>query len=93
MEAIARVSAKADPTVRHVLEAIHGSLKKAEAQSLAAYRSASKERHRLLSRMRPAWQTIQTTLKQTDKGREFHPGTVAQHRSAYGRVRGNRARQ
>jgi hypothetical protein len=67
VEAIARVSIKADPTIRHVLEAIHGSLRKAEAQSLTAYRSASKERHRLLSRMRPAWQTIQRTLKQTDR--------------------------
>jgi len=67
VEAVAKVSVKADPTVRHVLEAIHGSLARAEAQSLAAYRSASKERHRLLSRMRPAWQTIQQTLKQTDR--------------------------
>ncbi|MFV2089079.1 MAG: hypothetical protein ACC642_00335 [Pseudomonadales bacterium] len=67
VEAVAKVSTKADPTIRHVLEAIHASLAKAEAQSLTAYRSASKERHRLLSRMRPAWQTIQRTLKQTDR--------------------------
>lgn len=67
VEAVAQVSAKADPTVRHVLEAIHSSMTKAETQSLAAYRTASKERHRLLSRMRPAWKTIQQTLKQTDR--------------------------
>ncbi|MGE0625310.1 MAG: hypothetical protein AB7I04_07355 [Pseudomonadales bacterium] len=67
VDAVAKVSAKADPTVKHVLEAIHGSLAKAEAQSLAAYRDASRKRHQLLSRMRPAWQTIQSTLKQTDR--------------------------
>ncbi len=67
VDAVARVSAKADPTVRHVLEAIHGSLAKAEARSLAAYRQASKKRHQLLSRMRPAWQTIQSTLRRADR--------------------------
>ncbi|MGD8416147.1 MAG: hypothetical protein PVH91_03735 [Pseudomonadales bacterium] len=67
VDAVAKVSAKADPTVKHVLEAIHGSLARAEAQSLAAYREASKKRHQLLSRMRPAWQTIQSTLKETDR--------------------------
>lgn len=67
VEAVAKVSAKADPSVRDVLEAIHGSLEKAEARSLLAYRSASKERHRLLSRMMPAWQTISRTLTKMDR--------------------------
>ena len=67
VEAVAKVSTKSDATVRDVLEAIHGSLEKAEARSLAAYRSASKERHRLLSRMLPAWQTLARTLKQMDR--------------------------
>lgn len=67
VDAVAKVSVKADPTVKHVLEAIHGCLAKAEAQSLAAYRASSKQRHQLLSRMRPAWQTIQSTLKRTDR--------------------------
>ena len=67
VDAVARVSAKADPTVKHVLEAIHGSLARAEAESLKAYRVASRRRHQLLSRMRPAWQTIQSTLKRTDR--------------------------
>lgn len=67
VDAVARVSVKADPTIRHVLEAIHGSLAKAEALSLSAYRDASRKRHQLLSRMRPAWQTIQGTLKRTDR--------------------------
>ncbi len=67
VEAVAKVSAKADPSVRDVLEAIHGSLEKAEARSLLAYRSASKERHKLLSRMMPAWQTISRTLTKMDR--------------------------
>ncbi len=67
VDAVARVSVKADPTVRYVLEAIHASLAKAESRSLAAYRQASRKRHQLLSRMRPAWQTIQSTLKRTDR--------------------------
>ncbi len=67
VDAVAKVSTKADPTVKHVLEAIHGCLAKAEAESLAAYRQASAKRHKLLSRMRPAWQTIQSTLKRTDR--------------------------
>jgi len=67
VDAVAKVSVKADPTVKHVLEAIHGSLARAEADSLKAYRDASRKRHQLLSRMRPAWQTIQATLKRTDR--------------------------
>ena len=67
VDAVAKVSVKADPTVKHVLEAIHGSLARAEAESLQAYRQASRKRHQLLSRMRPAWQTIQATLKRTDR--------------------------
>ncbi len=67
VDAVAKVSVKADPTVKHVLEAIHGSLARAEAESLKAYRDSSRKRHKLLSRMRPSWQTIQATLKRTDK--------------------------
>lgn len=67
VDAVAKVSVKADPTVKHVLEAIHGSLARAEAESLKSYREASRKRHQLLSRMRPAWLTIQATLKRTDR--------------------------
>jgi hypothetical protein len=65
--AVAKVSTEGDSTVRDVLQAIHGALAKAEKRSLDAYRTASKERHRLLSRMMPAWQRIQTTLKSMDR--------------------------
>jgi len=67
VEAVAKVSTKGDSTVRDVLVAIHGALAKAEGRSLDAYRTASKERHRLLSRMMPAWQRIQSTLKSMDR--------------------------
>ena len=50
-----------------MLEAIHASLEKAQKKSLEVYRAASRERHRLLSRMLPRWQTIQTTLKRMDR--------------------------
>lgn len=67
VEAVAKVSTKGDSSVRDVLEAIHGALAKAEERSLDAYRDASKERHKLLSRMMPAWQRIQGTLKSMDR--------------------------
>ncbi len=67
VEAVAKVSTTGDPTVRDVLEAIHGTLAKAEGRLLNAYRTASKERHRLLSRMMPDWQRIQATLKHMER--------------------------
>ena len=67
VEAVAKVSNTADPSLREVLLAIHSSLQKAEARSLSAYRVASKERHRLLSRMLPAWRTISASLKRMDR--------------------------
>ncbi len=67
VEAIGKLSGKADASTRDILEAIHGSLVKAERRSLELYRAASRERHRLLSRMLPRWQRIQATLKQMDR--------------------------
>jgi len=67
LEAVAKVSTKADPTVREVLEAIHGSMARAHERSLTAYRVASRQRHRLLGRMMPAWRRIQGTLKHMDR--------------------------
>jgi hypothetical protein len=67
VEAVAKVSGKADPTVRDMLEAIHGALQKANRRALEAYRTASRERHQLLSRMLPCWQTIQNTLVKMDR--------------------------
>lgn len=86
VDAVAKVSVKADPTVKHVLEAIHGSLARAEAESLKAYRQASRRRHQLLSRMRPAWQTIQATLKRTDRAVSSileRSGSIDRHMAEY----------
>ncbi len=67
VEAIAKVPAQADTTVRDVLEAIHQSVDRAHKHSLAEYRRASSERHRLLSRMMPQWRHIQSTLNNVGK--------------------------
>ena len=86
VDAVAKVSVKADPTVKHVLEAIHGSLARAEAESLEAYRASSRKRHQLLSRMRPAWQTIQATLKRTDRAVSSileRSGSIDRHMAEY----------
>ncbi|MCZ6855696.1 MAG: hypothetical protein O7G86_17425 [Gammaproteobacteria bacterium] len=67
VEAIAKIPARADPTVRDVLESIHQSVDRAHHRSLAEYRKASSERHRLLSRMMPQWRHIQSTLSDVGK--------------------------
>ncbi len=67
VEAIAKVPAKADPSVREVLEAIHESVERSHERSLTEYRKASSERHRLLSRMMPQWRHIQSTLNEVGK--------------------------
>jgi hypothetical protein len=67
VEAVGKVPAKADPSVRDVLEAIHESVEDAQERSLAAYREASKERHRLLSKMVPQWRHIQASLNDMRK--------------------------
>lgn len=66
VEAVADAADKSDPSVRDVLEAIHESLERAQARALTAYREASRQRHRLLSRMMPRWRSIQGTLQRMD---------------------------
>ncbi|MDZ7668220.1 MAG: hypothetical protein U5Q16_01945 [Gammaproteobacteria bacterium] len=66
VKAVADAADKSDPSVRDVLEAIHESLERAQARSLTAYREASRQRHRLLSRMMPRWRSIQSTLQRMD---------------------------
>ncbi len=67
VKAVADAADKADPTVRDVLEAIHESMDKAHARVLVAYRRASGQRHRLLSRMIPRWRSIQRTLQRMER--------------------------
>lgn len=66
VKAVADAADRADPSVREVLEAIHASLDRAQARSLASYRQASRQRHKLLSAMMPRWRHIQGTLKRME---------------------------
>ncbi len=66
VKAVADAADKSDPSVRDVLEAIHESMERAQARALTAYREASRQRHRLLSRMMPRWRNIQGTLKRME---------------------------
>ncbi len=67
VEAIGKIPAKADSSLREVLEAIHGAVKQAQAKALAEYRRESRTRHGLLSRMMPEWRRIQHTLNAMQK--------------------------
>jgi len=67
VEAVAKIPAKADPSVRDILEAIHKSVDHAHQRSLTEYRKSSSERHRLLSRMMPQWRHVQSTLGDMSK--------------------------
>lgn len=67
VESIAKVPAKADPTVHEVLDAIYDSITSAHEKSLAEYRRASSTRHRLLSKMMPQWREVQSSLSKMRK--------------------------
>jgi len=49
------------------VSALHEGLQEAHEISVAEYRAASKERHRLLSRMVPVWRRMDGTLNRIDK--------------------------
>ncbi|WP_105103381.1 hypothetical protein [Microbulbifer pacificus] len=67
IKAVAEIPAKQDPVVGDVLETIHGSMRKAEAKALEAYRESARERHQLLKRMMPAWRAILHSLGKVNK--------------------------
>jgi len=67
VEAVAKIPAKGDPMVANILEDIHGSLKKANEQSLDDARRANQERHTLLKNMMPQWRHITQLLGNVDK--------------------------
>ncbi|WGL16233.1 hypothetical protein PVT68_15870 [Microbulbifer bruguierae] len=67
IKAVAEIPAKHDPVVGDVLETIHGSMRKAEAKALEAYRESARERHQLLKRMMPAWRSILNSLGKVNK--------------------------
>lgn len=67
IKAVAEIPTKQDPVVGDVLETIHGSMRKAEAKALEAYRESARERHQLLKRMMPAWRAILQSLGKVNK--------------------------
>lgn len=67
IKAVAEIPSKQDPVLGDVLETIHGSMRKAEAKALEAYRESARERHKLLKRMMPAWRAILQSLGKVNK--------------------------
>lgn len=67
IKTVAEIPANQDTVVSDVLETIHGSMRKAEARALEAYRESARERHQLLKRMMPAWRSIMHSLGKVNK--------------------------
>ncbi|WOX04670.1 hypothetical protein [Microbulbifer pacificus] len=67
IKTVAEIPANQDTVVSDVLETIHGSMRKAEARALEAYRESARERHLLLKRMMPAWRSILNSLAKVNK--------------------------
>ena len=68
VEAVANIkTTKDDPMVGQILTSIHGTLDKNHEKTLESYRKATRERHSLLKRMRPAWRSLNGDLKQVDQ--------------------------
>jgi ABC-type multidrug transport system fused ATPase/permease subunit len=67
---MSKIDARKDPSVGDVLGDIHDSVVKAQANAIAEYRKASRERHGLLRRMMPQWRVVQQTLTMVNKNVE-----------------------
>jgi hypothetical protein len=63
IEAVARLPGRDDPAVGRMLEDLHGTLDRACHESLVAYRTASRRRHRVLRRMQPLWRRMDNSLE------------------------------
>ena len=70
VDAVAKIDARSNNLVGDILNDIHKSLVKAHEQAMTEYRDASRKRHQLLSRMMPAWRSIQQNLTQVNKNVE-----------------------
>lgn len=66
VKAIAEIP-KADAMVARVLDDIHASLQKIEANAIKEYRKDSRERHQLLKRAMPYWRALLTNVGKLDK--------------------------
>jgi len=61
-QAIAKIPSSSDPNVHKVLESIRKSSGEAEKKTLAAYRDATADRHKLLGRMGAAWKDVRNLM-------------------------------
>jgi hypothetical protein len=61
-QAIAKIPSSSDPNVHKVLESIRKSSGEAEKKTLAAYREATADRHKLLGRMGAAWKEVRSLM-------------------------------
>ncbi len=62
VEAVSAIPTAADPNVQKVLDGIRESLAESAKRALGLYRDQTRERHRLLGRMRPAWKEVRGLL-------------------------------
>jgi hypothetical protein len=62
IEAVSAIPTAADPNVQKVLDGIRESLAEASKRALSLYREETRERHRLLGRMRPVWREVRVLL-------------------------------
>ncbi len=86
VEAVAKIDAPSDYMVGNILSDIHKSLIKAHKQAIDEYRTASGERHKLLSRMMPYWHKVQQTLGRVNKNVESvltRSRTIDRHMQEY----------
>lgn len=62
VEALANIPMAGDPNIQKVLDGIRKSSEEAEKKALAAYRSDTTKRHKLLGAMLPVWKEIRGLL-------------------------------
>jgi len=67
VDAVAKMDSRKDSAVGEILGDIHNSLLKAQERTLGEYRSANRNRHRLLCRMMPEWRRIRQALSTVEK--------------------------
>ena len=61
-QAIAKIPSASDPNVHKVLESIRKSSVETEKKTLAAYRDATAQRHKLLGQMSAAWKDVRNLM-------------------------------
>ncbi len=66
VETIARIPSEGDSVVGRILSDINKAIGAAHKEAMKQYRSASRERHRLLRKMLPFWRSVNQTLSRVD---------------------------